>query len=252
MGIFGSNPAKAAMPYLQQIPQFGKDAYQPFINQGMGAMSGQPNYQEMAQNPTNFLNMLMGQYQPSAGYQHKLDNALKAGGAAGAAGGVAGTPYHQEHMMGLANSLLDQDMQQFLGNVLGIQGFGAQGLENQIGRGFNASGNLADYLGSAYGQMGQAAFGGQQSSNATRQALLKGLIQAGAMGAGALAGGPAGAAIGGQLGGMIGGGGTGGGAGDIAGASGYAIPGGGQEALFGGGRYGNPGGQFTSLTSLGR
>src|SRR6185503_14597382 len=247
------NPHTEALPYLNAIPNFGREAYQPYINQGQQAFGQLPDYQQMAQNPTDFLNMLMGQYEPSVGYKRKHENLMKTLGSIGAQGGYAGTPLHQEQSGQLANSLLDEDMQRFLENVLGIQGFGTQGIENQVGRGYNAAGNLADYLGAAHGQLGQSAFAGRASRNAANQAWMNNLFKAGAGAAGTAAGayfgGHAGAAAAsGAMGGAMGG--TGGGAGSEDGGASYGIPGFGQQAMFGGGRYGNPSGQYNSLNQM--
>jgi len=190
------NPADAANPYLNQIPQFGREAYQDFINQGKTAFGKLPDYESMANSPIDFLNMLMSQYQPSAGYQHRFNEALKAAGAGAAAGGVAGTPSDIINRADIVNQVLGQDQQQFLNNVLGLQGLGTAGLENQVERGYNAATGLADYLGGAYGQMGQNAFAGRQQQNqaamqnaANRQSFLNSLLGAGAMGFGNFYGG---------------------------------------------------------------
>lgn len=246
----GKNPHQEALPYLNQVPEFGKQAYQPFIEQGKTAAEGLPDYAQMSQDPAGFLNMLMEQYEPSAGYQRQLDNAMKAIGSVGAAGGVAGTPMHSEYAGELANSLLGEDMQRFLQNVLGIQGTGAGGLETQVERGYNASSGLADYMGNAYGNLAQSAFEGRAGQNQARQAMMANLLKLATTAAGGYFGGPAGAAAGGSLADIFGGsgGGTGGGGGYQPGAQSYGVPGGGQEALFG--RYGTQKTPYRSLTSI--
>jgi len=232
-----NNPAEAAFPHLNGIPQFGREAYTPFIQQGQQAgnqLSGEysnllnsnragatgrgsnPLYdqlsQQMSSNPTGYLNNILGQYAPSQNYQFKRDQLQKAASNTAAAGGARG---NQNDVMGqteLVNALLNGDIQQFLQNVLGIQGAGMHGLENDLGRqesqfgrqanaygqglsglqqqqglGFYGAGSLADYLGNASTQRaGFGAYGQDYANNAKNQVfkslsslLSSGLGQAG-------------------------------------------------------------------------
>ncbi len=135
---------------LNRLAGYGQQAYNPFIQQGQQAQQQlSPQYSQMAGNPTDFYNQILQQYQPSAGYQHQAGKLNQLAHNKAAAGGYAGTAGDIfEHGEGL-QGLMGQDMQQFLQNILGIQGAGQQGLEGQVGRGFQASGSLADYLGGA-------------------------------------------------------------------------------------------------------
>lgn len=196
MGIFnggllsilggGKNPAKAAMPYLNQIPQVGKDAYNPFIQQGQQA-AGQlsPIYSQMAGDPSGYLNQLLGAYEPSKGYQYRENKLNQQAHNTAAAGGYAGTGGDIQGRSELINALMGEDMQQFLENIFRTQGAGMQGLENSAGRGFQASGSLADFLGSNLGQQASMAYGGQASKNANQNALFNALLSAAGTGTGA-------------------------------------------------------------------
>jgi len=187
-GLFGGgkkNAASAAMPYLERVPEYGYNAYNPFINKGKQAEEQlYPMYSQFASNPTDYLNQVMSQYEPSKGYQYREGRNLRAAHNTAAAGGYAGTPNDEENRTQMVNALMNEDMQQFLQNVLGIQGAGLSGLENRVEHGYGASGSLADYLGGAQGQMGSAAFGGAASRNANKSAMINSLIGAGAQGAG--------------------------------------------------------------------
>jgi hypothetical protein len=160
------NPSEKAMPYLNQIPGVGRQYHEPFIQQGQEAQGKtRPLYEQMAQDPNAFLNALMEGYTPSRGYQTRekvLGQALRNSAAQG---GYAGTPFAQREQGELINDLLGSDQQQYLSNLMGIQGQGLGGLEGMVGRGYASSGNLADYIGNALGQQGALAFQGQAQQN---------------------------------------------------------------------------------------
>lgn len=183
-----TNPHKEALPFLNAIPQFGKDAYQKYINQGTEAFKGLPDYQGMAQNPMDFYNKIAEGYQPSTAYQNRFEQGMRALDATSAAGGYRGTQDDQRSRGELLNKLMGEDFQNFLANILGIQGTGAAGLENQVGRGYDASSAMADYLGSANLNLANSAFQGRAGQNANKYALLNALIGAAGQAAGAYMG----------------------------------------------------------------
>ena len=162
----GPNPANAAMPYLNQIPGIGRENYQPFINEGRQASGiANPVYNQMSQDPNEFLNSIMRNYNPSEGYRFKEREISRGLQNTAAQGGYAGTPNAQLQQGEMIRGLLGQDMQQFLQNILGVQNSGLQGQEQRIDRGYGASGDLADYLGNALGAQGALAFQGQAQQN---------------------------------------------------------------------------------------
>lgn len=151
--------------HLQQASQMGRETFDPYIKRGFGAQeqaSGQ--YGKMAGNPMDFLNQIISGYKPSEGYKFKEKHALNAARNSAAAGGISGTYNDQLGQSELVNGLLDQDMQQWLQNVLGIQGAGLGGLENEAGRGFGASQSLAELLGNISGSRAGLAYNRQQGS----------------------------------------------------------------------------------------
>lgn len=186
----GTNPADAAMPYLNQIPGVGHQYYDPFITQGAEAgQKTQSQYDTLMSDPTAFINKLMQGYQPSEGYQFQKDELTKAMGNTAAAGGISGTPLDQMNQAKGIQGLLSQDQQQFLQNALGVFNTGLQGEQGIADKGFQASGSLADYLGSNLGQQGQLAFQGQSQKNANKTAMLGALMKALGMAGGMATGG---------------------------------------------------------------
>lgn len=190
--IFGfKNPADSAMPYLNQIPGIGQQYYDPFVQSGRTAGTRlEGEYDQLLSDPNAFIDKIMSGYEPSKGFQFQKDLLSKALGSTAAAGGYRGTDFDQLQQGEAIQGLLSKDMQQYLQNVLGAYKTGLEGEQDIYDKGFQASGSLADYLGSALGQQGQVAFQGQAQKNANKAGLFKLLAQAlgGAAGLGGLGG----------------------------------------------------------------
>lgn len=176
--LFGGNknPADSAMPYLNQIPGVAHQYYDPFVQQGMNAYNVMnPQLEGMASDPSAFLDKILQGYQPSRSYQMKFDEGSRAAGNSAAAGGMRGSINDITAQSRLADSLMGEDMQQWLSNVLGIQGRGLQGLGNLYNTGYDASGRLSSDLTNNLGNQGQLAFQGQREKNQRFNDLLGGL-----------------------------------------------------------------------------
>lgn len=186
----GKNPANAAMPYLNQIPGVGHEYYDPYIQKGQeagGMLSEQ--FQKLMKDPSAFISALQEGYEPSKGYQFKKEQLSRELGNTAAAGGIAGTPYHQEQQGELVSGLLSEDMQQFLQNVLGAYGMGVQGEEDIYNKGFESSGSMADLLGGTLNTQAGLAFQGQSQKNKNQQSLVNMLAKLLAKGTGTAASG---------------------------------------------------------------
>ena len=196
----GKDPSKAAMPYLDQIPGVGEKYYNPFINRGAGAgdiLSGE--YGRML-DPSKFMDDIMSKYKMSEGAQYQRDQLGKGIGETAAAGGYAGNPEHQREYGEMADKIMSGDMQQYLQNALGIHKGGLEGEEGFYDKGFQASGSLADMIGSMLGSKAGLAYQGTQQKNMNNQALMQALMKALATGGGAMMGGAGGAMAGSQIG----------------------------------------------------
>jgi len=155
----GDNPMGSANQYLNQIPGVAHQGYDDYINQGKEAGGNtKSQYEDMMNDPTGFINKLMGGYKESEGYQFQKDQLTKELGNTAAAGGIAGTPQDQMNQGAGVQKLLSQDMQQFLQNVLGRYDKGLAGEEGIATRGYDASGKLTDTLGNALNQQGELAY----------------------------------------------------------------------------------------------
>lgn len=207
-----NNPASAGMPYLDKIPGTISPYYNPYIGAGQSAMGNlQSQYGTMINDPASINAKLGAGYQQSPGYQFKLHQALMAGDNAAAAGGMAGSPMHQQNNMSVANGIASQDFNDYMHRVLGLYGQGIEGEQGMNAMGYNASNELGQSVGNAYLSQANMAAQGANSQNQYNQEKAKAdsqmwgtVIGLAGGAAGAYFGGPAGAAAGYQLGSSLG------------------------------------------------
>lgn len=197
MGLFGgdADPSAEANQYLDRIAPMEKGYYNPYIQKGNDAydsISG--SLGKMSSDPVAFLEELMKSYTPSRGYNLRRDEALRSAGNTAAAGGMRGSINDIDTESRLTDSLMGEDMQQWLQNVLGIQKEGMGGEQHIFDTGYDATRNLTSDLSNVLGTQGSLAYQGAASKNQSHSDLLSGLMKAAAGGAGFYFGGPAGAA----------------------------------------------------------
>ena len=181
----GDNPADAAMPYLNQIPQMAKQYYEPYIGYGKEAYNVLgPQFKEQATNPTGVLEKILSAYQPSRAYQLSRDEVLRMAGNTAAAGGMRGSLGDIKNESRITDALLGQDMQQWLQNVMGLKTQGLSGLQPIFQTGFNASQGLESDLSNVLGTQSQLAFQGQREGNQRKSDLLSALLGMGSAGLG--------------------------------------------------------------------
>lgn len=175
----GQSAVNKAQNYLNQIPNTGRQYNLPYIQGGQQAgdiLTTQ--YGNMASDPQEFINSIMRNYKPSEGYQFQKGELEKEAGNAAAAGGIAGTPYHQQQQAQLVQQLLSTDMQNWLNNVLGVQRTGLQGEQNLFNTGYDASGRQSDLETNALNQQAGLAYQGQSQKNNAHNQLIQAIIKA--------------------------------------------------------------------------
>lgn len=189
-----NNPADAAKPYYDKIPGVEHGAYDPYIQRGNAAYGKfNPILDQMTSDPTGFLQKIMGGYNQSKDYQLKNEAMTRAAGNSAAAGGQRGSLGDISNQARITDSLMGDDMQTWLHNVLGIQDKGMQGEEGLYSSGFDATRDLTGDLSNVLGTQGTLEFQGQANKNKSRSDLLSALAKLGAGGAAWHFGGPVGA-----------------------------------------------------------
>lgn len=169
----GKNPYDAGQDYYNKIPGMMGQYYNPYIQAGQGAMGSlQGQYGQLMNDPNAMFNKFAGGYKQSPGYQWQLNQGMNAANNAAAAGGMAGSPQHQQQAAGMAEGLANQDFYNYMSQVMGLYGTGLQGEQGINQMGFNAAGDMAGGLGSNYMNQGNMAFAGQAAQNQSRGNIL--------------------------------------------------------------------------------
>jgi hypothetical protein len=182
----GSNPADAAMPYLNQIPGQTQKFEQPFFEAGTNALPGlQEQYSSLLNNPGQRLNEIGQDFHESPGFQFALQQALQAGNQSAAAGGMAGSPQHVQNNIGLATNLGNQEYNNWIQNALGLYKGGLAGEQGLANQGQQAGQHISDTLAQTLAQQGNLAFQGQAQKNANQNALFGNAIKGAGMAFGA-------------------------------------------------------------------
>lgn len=160
-GLFGDSgaPYGAAMDQYQQWANKSQQAQQPFYNAGAGAIPQYQNWLQSMQDPSQFINNLMGQYQASPYSQYLQQQSMRAGNNAASASGLTGSTPFAQQMQQNAGNIASQDMNQWLQNVLGINTQYGAGQAGLMGTGANAANSLTNMYGQMGQQMGNMAYG---------------------------------------------------------------------------------------------
>jgi hypothetical protein len=178
-GMFGfgnKNPADTANKYVSQIPNATAPYYAPWLNAGMSSLPQlQGQYSSLIGNPGGKLNEIGSSFHESPGFKFALDQALQGAGHQAAAGGMAGSPEHQQHNMELATNLANQDYYNYLSGATGLYGQGLQGLQGLSGQGQQAGQSLADQVAQSLAQQGNYGYEGQAGKNAAQGGFLSNL-----------------------------------------------------------------------------
>ncbi len=176
-------PYHAAMGPYQQYYGQAANVQNPFLQAGQGAIGNYQNWLGGMQNPSGFMNNLMGQYQesPWAKYQQQQTmrsgiNAASMGGLPDGTGGagIGSSPFAQQLQQNSAN-ISSQDMNNWISHVLGINTQYGAGQQNLMGMGQNAANTLSGLYSQEGQGMGNLAYGERLGENQNKGNFLSGL-----------------------------------------------------------------------------
>lgn len=160
-GIFGNSgrPYDKAMEQYQHYANLGQATQQPFLNAGTNAIGNFQNWLSGMQNPSQFINNQMANYQESP-YAHYLQQqAMNAGQNAASASGLIGSSPFIQQMQRDASGIASGDMNQWLQNVLGINSQYGQGQFGLMNSGQQSANALTDMYHKVGQQMAEAEYG---------------------------------------------------------------------------------------------
>lgn len=180
----GKNPANSAMPYYNQIPGKTSPYMQPYFEAGKGAIPGlQEQYKDLLANPGGKLNEIGAGYKESPGLNFAIQKALGANARSLNAGGMYGSPEHEEQNLLTATGYANQDYNNWLNSATGLYNQGLSGQQGLAGMGQQAGQSLADMIAQTLAQQGNLAYQGQAQQNQKKNDLFGTLFS----GAGSLA-----------------------------------------------------------------
>lgn len=145
--IFGGDPMQnSRRKYAKDLEKAGEYG-KPFYEAGMEAI---PQYQEWLntmQNPQEYVNSLMGGYSQSPYATYMQGMARNQATNMGSATGMAGSSALEREMQQNASNIASGDLQNYLGNIFGVNQMYGQGLGNQMGMGSNMANSLMSLFG---------------------------------------------------------------------------------------------------------
>lgn len=172
-----SDPYQDAMDQMRKYEQKAAGMQNPFWQAGTGAIPQYQAWLKTMQDPTKFINQTMGQYQQSPWARFQTDQAMRANtNAASASGLIGSTPYQQAGEQ-YARDISSQDMNTWLGNVMGINTMYGQGLNNMMGMGQHAADAMTNFYGQMLDPMGIAAYGRSGANEQNMWNMMGGIGQ---------------------------------------------------------------------------
>jgi hypothetical protein len=160
-GLFGDSgaPYEAAEDQYQNYANKAVGAQNPFYNAGTAAIPQYQNWINNMQNPSDFINHLMNQYQASPYSKFLQQQSMRAGTNAASESGLTGSTPFAQQLQTNAGNIASGDMNQWLQNVLGINTNYGAGLNEMVGRGQTSANALGDIYNTTGKNMAEAEYG---------------------------------------------------------------------------------------------
>jgi hypothetical protein len=176
----GKNPAKDASNIIGQIPGQTQGYQQPFFEAGKNQLPGLTDqYGQLMKDPGGKMNQIGQSFQQSPGFKFAMQQALQGGNHAAAAGGMAGSPEHEQKNMQMATDMGNQEYNNWMQNALGMYGQGLQGSQGMANQGQQAGQSMADNIAQMLAQQANLSFNGQAQQNQNRSDMWGNIIKGG-------------------------------------------------------------------------
>lgn len=176
-GLFGDAGApyhdagKELDKYLPQAQQY----QQPFYDAGKSAIPEYQKWLQGMQNPSQFINNAMSQYQESPYAQNLQRQSRQAGMNAASASGLTGSTPFAQQMQQNAGNIASGDMNQWLQNVLGINSQYGAGQAGMVGMGQNSADQLTNLLNQYMQNKANLTFNQENANQGQMSSLFSGL-----------------------------------------------------------------------------
>jgi hypothetical protein len=176
-GMFGNSggPYKDASKEYEKWMQYAQGSQMPFFNAGVGGMGNYQNWLQGMQDPSKFINNLMGGYQESPHAKNLQNEAMRAGQNMGSASGLSGSTPLMQQMQQNAGNISSADQNQWLQSVLGVNNQYGQGQQNLMNSGQNAANMLSQLWGQQAGDMSKFKYNQSRGNQLDWGKILGGL-----------------------------------------------------------------------------
>ena len=145
----GDNPYEEALDLysFEDMENMLNEYYGPWREAGLRALPTMEEQMMMLLYSPETINAMMGStYEASPGYDYQMQESMNAANQAAAAGGMLGTPSHQNTAMTQSQNIANQDYWQYVNHLTDLytKGLGIGTDINQMG--YNASDKMAQDL----------------------------------------------------------------------------------------------------------
>ena len=169
----GKTPASAAKPYLDQIPGQTNQYYQPYFDAGKNQLPKlEEQYTDLMNNPGGKYNKIGESFQQSPGFKFAMQQALQGSEHAANAGGMTGTPQHEQQNMQMATDMANQDYYNYMGGATGMYNQGLQGAQGMSNQGQQAGSSMADMIAQTLNAQANNAYEDQAQKNQNHNNIL--------------------------------------------------------------------------------
>lgn len=184
-GMFGGLFGDSGAPYEAAEKEYGdfynraKNIQNPFYQMGVGAIPQFQQWLQGMQNPSGFINSLMGQYKESPYAKFQQEQGIRTAQNLGSASGLSGSTPLTQFAQQNARDISSQDMNQWLQNVLGINTQYGAGVGNLLSGGQNAANALTNVTSDFGKAIAEAQYGKKAGENQDRSNFWGGLFNTG-------------------------------------------------------------------------
>lgn len=161
-----TNPSSAAMSSANQINPMATKNFQPYIdagNKSMGLLQDQ--YGNLISDPGAAFNKMGQSFQQSPGFDFAMQQALQGSNHAAAAGGMAGSPEHEQQNQTMATNLANQDYYNYMNHATDLYKTGLSGEQDMMHQGYNASKSLTDMIAQELAMESRMKYAGAAGKN---------------------------------------------------------------------------------------
>lgn len=178
-GLFNdqSAPFKKAEGAYNENLGIASNFMNPFRRRGLYAGRDYQNKLNEMNDPSEFLNKLIGNYQESDYTRFLKDQGQRAITNAASAGGTIGSTPYQQAGLDYNNQISQQGLNDWLSKALGLNTEYLAGQSDIYGKGLGAAGVQSGLYGNAASDLAKLAYGEEYGSQSNTSNIIGGLLQ---------------------------------------------------------------------------